>query len=73
MEEILQETGRTDLMGEVLLGIEYYKLKCSNKSVKSYSQKYGTDIMKRIQFNWVVSSEIEHEYENEYEYEHEYE
>ena len=63
MEEILQETGRTDLMEEVLLGIEYYKLKCSKKSVKSYSQKYGTDIMKRIQFNWVVSSEIEHEYE----------
>lgn len=63
MQEILQEMGRTDLLEDVQLGIEYYKLKCLEKSVETYSQKYGPDIVKRIQFNWVVSSEIEHEYE----------
>ncbi len=63
MEEILREVKRTDLMEEVKLGIEYYKLKCSSQSIKDYENKYGVDAIKRIQFNWVVSSEIDHEYQ----------
>ena len=63
MQEILQETERTDLMEEIQLGIEYYQLRCLEESISNYTQKYGNDRLKRIQFNWVVSSEIEHEYE----------
>ena len=63
MHEILKETERTDLMEEIQLGIDYYQLRCLEESVDSYSQKYGNERLKRIQFNWVVSSEIEHEYE----------
>ncbi len=63
MQEILKETERTDLMEEIQLGIDYYQLRCLEESVGNYTQKYGNDRMKRIQFNWVVSSEIEHEYE----------
>ena len=63
MHEILKETERTDLMEEIQLGIDYYQLRCLEESVENYTQKYGNDRMKRIQFNWVVSSEIEHEYE----------
>ncbi len=63
MHEILKEAERTDLMEEIQLGIDYYQLRCLEESVGNYTQKYGNDRMKRIQFNWVVSSEIEHEYE----------
>ena len=53
MQEILQETERTDLMEDIQLGIEYYQLRSLEESIENYTQKYGYDRMKRIQFNWV--------------------
>ena len=66
MRDILEEAGRMDLLEEINLGIDYYQLKCSGKSVEGYSKKYGWTKIKRIQFNWVVSSKIENDQEYKY-------
>jgi hypothetical protein len=63
MKDILEEYKRLDLIEDISLGIDYYKFKCSGKSVEEYSQKHGEDKMKKIQFNWVVASKADNEKE----------
>ena len=58
MKEIIQELNRGDLIDDINIGIDLYEAKSSGQSLARFFEKYGMEKVKKVQFNWIVATQV---------------